>query len=169
MGRDCCHSKSDNDGSTVVADNKATMTTTKTVDCCNKTHHPSGAPEDRKVSSASGSHGGGDCCWSHPKDGNHHSHDHHNHDEEDACSSNRTSTTSSSLCLAVIRESGADVILFDKSGVPRTFRYNGTKEDFSKLCFDSHGMDGWMSHQLTPCFDEDGNHGNPEGTQRRGA
>ena len=61
-----------------------------------------------------------------------------------------------SLCLAVVRENGTDVVLFDATGKPRTFRYQGPKPPAAaSLCFRSHGgYDDW----LTPCLDEDGRH-----------
>ncbi|GKY99542.1 hypothetical protein MPSEU_000908400 [Mayamaea pseudoterrestris] len=101
----------------------------------------------------------------------HHSHTHHHHHHAEEEESN------SVLCLAVVRENGTDVVIFDASGVPMTFRYqkneasstaaNGTSDDKDsqvlqqqKLCFSTHGataIDDWM----TPCFDEHGNHGTP--------
>lgn len=60
-------------------------------------------------------------------------------------------------CLAVIRESGTEISLFDASGHVRSFKHNG---DIRKLCFSSHGQDA--DDLLTPCFDEDGNHGTPD-------
>jgi copper chaperone CopZ len=62
------------------------------------------------------------------------------------------------LCLAVIRENGTDLVVFDAGGQPRTFRYRG---DVRKLCFSSHGNAG-LEDLLTPCFDEQGNHGDPD-------
>ena len=62
------------------------------------------------------------------------------------------------LCLAVVRENGADVVLFDATGVPRSFTYSG---DAGKLCFSTHG-NGQVDDLLTPCFDEDGKHGVPD-------
>lgn len=66
------------------------------------------------------------------------------------------------LCLAVVRENGADVIIFDADGVPRTFS-TSAHADIDQLCFRSHGPDG-DDHggALTPCFDERGKHGAPE-------
>jgi copper chaperone CopZ len=59
------------------------------------------------------------------------------------------------LCLAVIRENGTDLVVFDASGIPKTFRYEG---DVRTLCFSSHD-NARAEHFLTPCFDDDGNHG----------
>ena len=64
----------------------------------------------------------------------------------------------SPVCLAVIREDGGDIVLFDASGKPRAFRYKG---DIRNLCFETHGS-SMADDLLTPCFDEDGNHGEPE-------
>jgi Cd2+/Zn2+-exporting ATPase len=63
-----------------------------------------------------------------------------------------------SLCLAIVRENGTDVILFDASGKPRTFSYKGNP---AQLCFSTHGTIG-ADDFLTPCLDEDGLHGVPE-------
>ena len=78
-----------------------------------------------------------------------HSHDHSHEidDEEDG----------GVLCLAVVRESGADISLFDASGEVRSFSYKG---DIHKLCFSSHGQQA--DDLLTPCFDDAGNHGSPD-------
>jgi len=113
-------------------------------------------------------------------------------DEEgvDAAPNSNTNTTttnssSSALCLAVIREDGADVVVFDASGKPRPFRFDDDKgdRDVRKLCFSTHGFDDddddgcnadadrstkakakatTVGDLLTPCFDEDGNHGVPD-------
>mmetsp|Transcript_21033 Transcript_21033/g.34786 ORF Transcript_21033/g.34786 Transcript_21033/m.34786 type:complete len:1305 (-) Transcript_21033:71-3985(-) len=77
-----------------------------------------------------------------------HHHDHH-HNEKEA---------TPSLCLAIVRENGTDVILFDASGKPRTFSYKGNP---AQLCFSTHGAVG-ADDFLTPCLDEDGLHGVPE-------
>lgn len=70
----------------------------------------------------------------------------------------------SPLCLAVIREDGGDVVLFDASGRPRLFSFKG--DDIRKLCFDTHSSSAtpatFVDDLLTPCFDQDGNHGIPE-------
>lgn len=66
--------------------------------------------------------------------------------------------TSHTKCLAVIRENGTEVVLFDVTGVPRSFTYKG---DAGKPCFSTHG-NGQVDDLLTPCFDEDGKHGDPE-------
>jgi copper chaperone CopZ len=129
------------------------------------------------------------CCsgapTAHSKGDHHHSHHHggahdtHNHDDSKSaitcCSSHKSSLApaaitshrshedthvhnSSSICLAVVREDGADVVIFDASGAPRTFKHKG---DIRNLCFKTHGF-GMADDLLTPCFDEDGNHGSPE-------
>lgn len=74
------------------------------------------------------------------------------------------------LCLAVVRENGADVVVFDKEGKPRVFSIHdndGTQinknnnDPNKKICFSTHGQEG-IDDLLTPCFDEDGKHGIPE-------
>lgn len=60
------------------------------------------------------------------------------------------------LCLAVVRENGADIVVFDASGRAKTFNYFG---DIRQLCFNTHGA---HSSDLTPCFDGKGNHGVPD-------
>jgi copper chaperone CopZ len=55
----------------------------------------------------------------------------------------------------VVQENGTDVVVFDASGKPRTF--HGTQS----LCFQTHG-NNTAGYLLTPCFDENGNHGDPE-------
>lgn len=118
------------------------------------------------------------------------------HGEETTCSKSFTSTAAgtsgitpcchetpehnSAVCLAVIRENGTDVVIFDASGVPRTFTYQG---DIRKLCFSTHGWQTTTTANLptnnqdqdadddddapqvddllTPCFDQQGNHGDP--------
>ena len=61
------------------------------------------------------------------------------------------------LCVAVVGANGTDISLIDASGNVRGFSYKG---DIRKLCFSSHGQDA--DDLLTPCFDEDGNHGIPD-------
>lgn len=61
--------------------------------------------------------------------------------------------------VAVVRESSADVVVFDAKGEPRAFSYKGAH---GKVCFSGHGHDA--DDFLTPCFDEDGHHGDPEET-----
>ncbi len=63
---------------------------------------------------------------------------------------------SSKLCLGVVGAKGADIVLFDASGTPRTFSHKG---DTRKLCFSTHGIGADI---FTHCFDEDGIHGTPE-------
>jgi hypothetical protein len=107
----------------------------------------------------------------------HHSHDHHHHNghshdhshEEQSEESKQMARSHDGshekdeeedggvLCLAVVRESGADISLFDASGDVRSFSYKG---DIRKLCFSSHGQQA--DDLLTPCFDDAGNHGAPE-------
>lgn len=106
---------------------------------------------------------GGSCCGSGSR-GYSHSHEHshvhgHNHNHRDIHMEVVTKKPhdNSLLCLAVVRENSADVVLFDASGEPRTFSYEGSN---ARVCFSSHGHDA--DDLLTPCFDGDGNHGSPE-------
>lgn len=86
----------------------------------------------------------------------HHGHHHgHNHGHETLAPTELHEK--SAFCLAVVRESGTDVVIFDASGEPRTFHY--TSGDVRTLCFKTHGVDGDL---LTPCFDEEGKHGVPQ-------
>lgn len=79
-------------------------------------------------------------------------------DKKPAAAGAEESNHHATLCLAVVRENGADVVLFDAVGVPRSFTYSG---DAGKLCFSTHG-NGMVDDLLTPCFDEDGMHGVPD-------
>jgi hypothetical protein len=67
-----------------------------------------------------------------------------------------TTKKSSKLCLGVVGTKGADIVLFDASGNPRTFSHKG---DGRKLCFSTHGIGADV---FTHCFDEEGIHGTPE-------
>ena len=66
--------------------------------------------------------------------------------------------TTGRFCLAVIRENGSDLLLFDAAGSSKAFRLSGKS---AKLCFSTHGHDA-AADLLTPCFDEDGLHGLPD-------
>lgn len=107
-----------------------------------------------------------------------------NDDITNVCSSNNESkndnnddnndNSDKALCLAVVRENGTDVVVFDASGIPRAFQFKGDIRTTGsekgggggggKLCFSTHGAtdDAWIGDALTPCFDEDGNHGTPD-------
>jgi copper chaperone CopZ len=68
-------------------------------------------------------------------------------------------------CIAILREDG-DVDVYDVAGDCMTFRAPITTDGSSnnnpnKLCFSSHGHDD-IDRYLTPCFDEEGNLGDPE-------
>lgn len=97
---------------------------------------------------------------SHQQEHSHqHSHQHsHNHHEQQQQQVEQD-TKKPSLCLAVIREDGADIVIFDALGSPRTFSCKG--DDTRKLCFSSHG-NHLVDDLLTPCFDAEGNHGVPD-------
>lgn len=75
------------------------------------------------------------------------------------CDNKKNRQDDSGLCLAVVRENGVDVVLFDATGTPRSFTYSGG--DTGKLCFSTHGH-VLVDDLLTPCFDEDGKHGVPD-------
>jgi copper chaperone CopZ len=62
------------------------------------------------------------------------------------------------LFLAVVTESSAEVVVFDARGEPRTFTHEAGES--AKVCFSSHGHDA--DDLLTPCFNDEGNHGDPE-------
>jgi hypothetical protein len=92
-----------------------------------------------------------------------HSHDHHSHSHNhteaghhDNCEID-DDEEEGVTCLAVVRETGTEISLFDAQGQVRSFSHKG---DIRKLCFSSHGQD--TDDLLTPCFDDDGNHGIPD-------
>lgn len=67
-------------------------------------------------------------------------------------------------CLAVIRPDNSSVDVFDIKGRSRTFRFNNKRKDMSgkKLCFSTHDAGEDIDGMLTPCFDRNGEHGEPE-------
>ena len=67
----------------------------------------------------------------------------------------------SSRCLAIASEDGSRLVVFDTLGKPRSFSQTGV--DLRNLCFQTHGL-LHVDDLLTPCFDEDGNYGDPEET-----
>jgi len=69
-----------------------------------------------------------------------------------------SSIGNNALCLAVVCESGSDLLLFDASGTSRAFHLEGNTD---KLCFSTHGHDD-AADLLSPCLDEDGMHGLPD-------
>lgn len=84
--------------------------------------------------------------------GHNHNGEHHHHHDHGECEEEE-----GVICLAVVREDGTDISLFDASGNVRSFSFKG---DIRKLCFSSHGQNA--DDLLTPCFDEAGNHGIPQ-------
>jgi hypothetical protein len=78
------------------------------------------------------------------------------------------------LCLAVVPEDGNTISILDASGAVQSYAYyqggssssskGGGKNNVRHLCFSSHGNDTDTATDdlLTPCFDEDGNHGMPD-------
>jgi hypothetical protein len=126
--------------------------------CCDsKESHDQGHDHDHKEGHHSHDH--------HHHNGHSHDHSHEEHSEEpnqiphghEHSHEVDEEEDGGVLCLAVVRESGADISLFDASGEVRSFSYKG---DIRKLCFSSHGQEA--DDLLTPCFDDAGNHGSPE-------
>jgi copper chaperone CopZ len=141
MAPSCCDSTSGK----CASDEEACTSSRKAACCGTSSSSSSGKPHDH-----------------HDHHGHHHdettAHLHHHHDkkhEEDLNSSEAGGGVR--LCLAVVRENGADVVIFDATGVPRTFRTSAANIAH-QLCFRSHGFDDL----LTPCFDNDGKHGAPD-------
>jgi copper chaperone CopZ len=61
-------------------------------------------------------------------------------------------------CIGLIAKDGSAIAIYDVKGDLQTFSLpNG---DIRKLCFSSHGHDA--DDLLTPCFDDEGLHGEPE-------
>lgn len=116
---------------------------------CNSHDHSTTVDTAPKASTSTGT-----CGHSHS-----HGHSHgHDHDSKDATNKEELD---SSVCLAVVRENGSEVVLFDATGSPRVFSQEDVNKGSSKLCFSSHGVDG-VDSMLTPCFDEEGRHGVPD-------
>ena len=86
----------------------------------------------------------------------------HHHHHDDCCTAETTvakpSNDADRLCLAVVRENGSDLLLFDTAGTSQAFRLSDSPV---KLCFSTHGYDA-AANLLTPCFDEHGLHGVPD-------
>lgn len=158
------------DGADVVVDGSAAPPRSSSHSHSHHHHHhhakkeEATEKEEEEVGSKVACCGGGH--HSHSDHHHHHTHDEHVEDEgeEEALDTNHRgggNDDDAPLCLAVIREGGADVVVFDASGEPRTFRYEGDVRD---LCFESHGnIDESI---LTPCFDGDGMHGSPKDNAR---
>jgi len=67
-------------------------------------------------------------------------------------------------CVAVLSRDGSKVSIYDSSGAVRTFAVDGFMNDSNnskKLCFSSHGVPH-VDEYLSPCFNADGLHGDPE-------
>ena len=73
--------------------------------------------------------------------------------------------------VALIHEDGISVDVMDVKGklIQYSIRENdlralkgGNHQKVVRLCFSSHGMGNVADELLTPCFDEDGEHGEPE-------
>ena len=67
-------------------------------------------------------------------------------------------------CVGVVQEDHQSVLIWDAAGRPRTFalRESNALEPGQKLCFDTHGHGPDAAAFMTPCFDNDGLHGDPE-------
>jgi hypothetical protein len=99
-----------------------------------------------------------------------HSHTHDHHSAILTCNTHHerkkppTQAHGRPNCVAILREDG-DVDVYDKSGQVKTFTIDESSSSKSlagsHLCFQTHGH-GDIDKFLTPCFDEDGLHGNPE-------
>ena len=78
---------------------------------------------------------------------------------QEKCNDDNCSGTEDCLiCLALLKDNGTEISLFDAKGEVRSFSFKG---DIRKLCFSTHhGYDA--DDLMTPCFDEDGLHGEPE-------
>lgn len=140
----CCGTGSGNDVSLAKTETESAPPPTLVESSCCSSGGCSASDKIKTTPSTSTS----TCCTN---DHTHEDHEdqHHHYDDSD-----------SPLCLAVIREDGGDVVLFDASGRPRSFDFKG---DIRNLCFDTHGITGsFVDDLLTPCLDEDGNHGLPE-------
>jgi len=70
------------------------------------------------------------------------------------------STTSSSVCIAIAKEN--EVVVFDAYGEARSFSLPEGGKIKKRLCFSTHGAENYIDDMLTPCFDEDLKHGEPE-------
>eukprot|EP00980_Cylindrotheca_fusiformis_P021927 scaffold8755_cov145-Cylindrotheca_fusiformis.AAC.4 len=89
----------------------------------------------------------------------HHHHHHHNGAEQDARKANLVPHGKPD-CIAIVRPNGTHVDVYDVSGNCRTFRTTLPIES-QKLCFSSHGHKD-IDRFLTPCFDSEGKHGEPQ-------
>lgn len=89
-------------------------------------------------------------------------------DSEDSCGGEKPCCTLL-LCIAVVRPDHSAVDVYDSKGKSRTFRADpkavlsaaGSNGD-TKICFSTHGAGNGADGLLSPCFDENGEHGEPE-------
>jgi cation transport ATPase len=116
-----------------------------------------------------------------------HGHHHHHHRSENVNEEDDDAEDADPICLAVVREDGTDIVLFDAQGIPRTFWYptttttttnndnsnnnNNNKNvvmekvpgDIRRLCFSTHGLVGKDNDDfMTHCLDDNGHHGTPD-------
>jgi len=74
--------------------------------------------------------------------------------DDDNCNNHNNSS------IAVVQENGGNITIYDADGKGQSFSYKG-KTNGKKLCFSTHGAKN-VDDLLTPCFDEDFKHGDPE-------
>ena len=89
-------------------------------------------------------------------------------DAEASCGGDKPCCTSL-LCIAVVRPDHSAVDVYDSKGKSRTFRADpkavlsaAGSNGGTKLCFSTHGAGNGADGLLSPCFDENGEHGEPE-------
>ena len=102
-----------------------------------------------------------------------HSHSHHHDHHHDDCKEelqnakhNHSNKQQNHLhskpsLIAIVRENGTDVDVYDIHGNVKTFQTKDLKSGH-KLCFSTHGKN--VDLYLTPCFDNEGVHGEPSET-----
>lgn len=132
-----------------VAENQAPKCATTTA--CSKST-PAAHSDEHKSHDHSHGHSSGS-----------HNHADHHSNEEHSCADHKTTSHVKPNCVAIMREDGL-VDVYDTNGEVRSFvsksTLSKTSTDKDKICFSSHGHD--VDSFLTPCFDVDGKHGEPE-------
>jgi len=97
---------------------------------------------------------------------------HHKTNQQQQQQQQQSQHNDAPMCVAVVR--GDEIDVFDARGNARTFalatrsssrQHANHTTNHAKLCFSTHGL-GTIDtdDMLTPCFDEDGEHGEPEET-----
>ncbi|KAL9189006.1 hypothetical protein ACHAXT_011496 [Thalassiosira profunda] len=84
--------------------------------------------------------------------------------ESPCCATENTPCIPTHTCLAVLRPDQSAVDVFDAKGRSRTFHVKNARRDLSdcKLCFSTHGAGEDIDGMLTPCFDGNGEHDDPD-------